>query len=177
MRSGRVAAVALLSALVLSIAAPAFAKGDFEFVITGGGLRHPVIVDSVDIYAAVHGTIWSPQANVPSLSGPRYALDMYGLNGGRRTYETRWWYYPAKGGALMADSSGGNGQLPMRWQRFSPAFQKVLDDAIKSKPVSNVLVLAVVGLLLVGVLFFVRKELHKLASQPAPASLLWLEGG
>ena len=161
MRRRQAVVATLLGALLLT-ASPAMAKGEFEFVISGGELRHPVTVDSVDIYAAVRGVIWSPETNAPALLGPVYVLDMYTLGGGHRTHETRWWYYPRQGGALVRDPSPSPGQLPVQWERFSPAFQRILNDAIKSHPANRVLILALAGMLLVCAFFFARRELRSM---------------
>jgi len=163
MKPQRVFMVVVITGLFLVASEPALAKGDFEFVLSGGGLLRPVTVSSGDIYAAVHGEVWSPGVPPAALRGQAYALDYYDINGGgRRSYNGRWLYYPAAGGALIEDPAPapiGIGQI--RWERFSPAFQDVLNRAIYSRsstPGSLGFGLGLVAVLLTSAVLLSRKR-------------------
>jgi Flp pilus assembly pilin Flp len=169
-RSSRVLVVAVLTGLFLSVAGPAFAKGDWEIVISGGGRTRPVTVSSSDVYA-VRGVIWFPHDRPATLSGPVFTLDIYDLTDGHRYLGGRWLYYPAQGGALIAHPSADT-KPQIEWESFSPGFQKILNDAIHSEPrtaISYVLLFAFLAALLVGAFVVVRKELTTIAQSPGNA--------
>ena len=154
----RTLTMALVSGLLLLVAAPAFAKGDFEFIISGGDLSHPVRVSSAYVYSNVHGMLWSPSSSALALHCPLYRMDFYGIDSGRRHFEQRWWYCSSAGGALLEAPAGQVDGKLVRWETFSPAFQRLIDNAIHPKPhvLGLPIVLLVVGLLIAAVFGAVR---------------------
>jgi hypothetical protein len=152
MRARFLMRLVMLTALLVLIPRPALAKGDFEFLISGGGLPQPVTLSSAQIGPI--GEFWSPDDPPTVLTGEAYRLDFYSVDGNRRQYGMRWLYYPAAGGALIVDPSPTSdvGE-PIRWERFSPAFQDVLNRAINSRSTSaiNFAVGVAIAVLLVAV--------------------------
>ncbi len=149
-----------LTSLITLTPRAAFAKGDFEFVISGNEPRGPVTVSSTEIWTKVHGVAWGPDDTPAALSGRAYVLEFYDRDGFRRHYNGRWLYYPSAGGALILDPPPtlGPGKavlrtgVPIRWERFSPAFQEVLNAAIRGESHSARNVAVGIAIILAGLL-------------------------
>lgn len=168
MKAGRFSlAISAILALVVCTAFPASAKGRTAFVVTGGGLKHPVSFTSDDL--AVGGEWTRSESHVPTLSGPRFQVTVLDPESNNQV-TAKWVYVPQASGAIPISPTTFSGHPlraldggPYRWIAFSPAFNEAFRRAISSPPFhfdSLAVPLALV-LLLAGAALGVRSARQK----------------
>ena len=88
------------------------------FVVSGGGLKHPVSFSSERIGPA-QGWWWEQRSRVPQLVGPRFRMRFYDTRSASSV--TEWTYVPQASGALAVVGDGPSGKRTV-WMAFTPAF-------------------------------------------------------
>ena len=152
------------------------------FVVSGGGLKHPISFGSERIGPA-SGWWWQASSRVPQLTGPRFRMRFH--NSTSPSQVTEWTYVPQESGAVAV--SGGR----TVWMAFTPAFNAdffaQVDgsfDHVDSHALLVLLTIGIVVLLLMTALgfrfyamplWFVRVVKHDghvlVAADPGPAYL------
>jgi hypothetical protein len=115
-----------------AIGAPAFAKGDTTFVVSGGNLRGPVSIDTAQFFG-FSGQWWTYEAGVPSINGLRFQLRLY--DDWDHAFMGQWIYIPAASGALpdthLVKNARTNDGQKIKWIAFSPAVNTAFLNATK----------------------------------------------
>jgi hypothetical protein len=141
-----------LVGMTLALSLPHARADRIIFVVSGGGLKHPISFSSERIGPA-HGWWWEQRSRVPQLVGPQFRMRFYDTRSASSV--TEWTYVPQASGALavVGDASGGGKRTV--WMAFTPAFNadffEQVDgsfDHVDSHALLVLLTIAIVVLLL-----------------------------